>query len=145
MAVAPRATNFTFALDIARFADTTKNNVNLVVRKATLDIFSRVVVRTPVDTGRARGNWLPSFRTPASGYDWDKYSHTGQETIAAIAALFVGMKAGQVAWLSNNLPYVWGLEFDAVSRQAPNGMARLSVREYADYLSRTGLGILRAL
>lgn len=142
MALRPREN---FSYEIGRFAAQTRENVNAIVRKATLDIFVKVVLRTPVDTGRARGNWLPSFGRPEAGFDWDRKSPDGSATVARVAAFALSMKAGQVAYLTNNLPYIVELEFFGKSRQAPEGMARLTVREYADYLSRTGIGILRAI
>lgn len=40
--------------------------INTQVRKATIELFSSVVKMTPVDTGRARGNWIPSVGEPVT-------------------------------------------------------------------------------
>lgn len=42
----------TFELDIARFVAKAKGDVTLVVRRVSLDIFSRVIMKTPVDSDR---------------------------------------------------------------------------------------------
>jgi len=140
MALHPRGQSFT--LDLTRFAERTKLSLTLIARKITLEVFVKVVLRTPVDTGRARGNWLPSFGAGRDGFDWEKKSPDGQETIAAITALVSKMKAGHVAYLCNSLPYIEALEFGH-SQQALHGMARLSVREVAGQYNALGLGILR--
>ena len=42
-----------FNADLQRFADKTGVKLDLVVRKVALDIYEKVTVKTPVDTGRA--------------------------------------------------------------------------------------------
>ena len=47
----------TFAIDIAKFINKTNVNLDLVIRKIIFEVFKRIVLRTPCDTGRARGGW----------------------------------------------------------------------------------------
>jgi hypothetical protein len=56
-----------FELDIQRFVDKANGNINLVVRKVALDLFTRVIMKSPVDTGRfgAIGRWRSGRFRPA--------------------------------------------------------------------------------
>ena len=46
-----------FALQLAEFAKKAGGNADLVVKKVAIDLLARVVMRSPVDTGRFRSNW----------------------------------------------------------------------------------------
>ena len=131
-----------FQLDLARFAKTTQVSLLDIVRKIVIEVFSGVVVRTPVDTGRARANWLPSLGVPAGGFDWDMKDKTCQITIGKITA-FALASAGADGhmWLTNNLPYIKGLEEGWSWRQAPMGMARITVEAYGAFLASIGTPI----
>jgi hypothetical protein len=117
-----------FQLDIQRFVDKAKGNVDLVVRKVALDVFRRVILKSPVDTGRFRGNWQVAINSvpPGTLATTDK---SGGATISRVSSVALGAKAGQVIYLVNNLPYARALEY-GWSKQAPAGMVRLTVQEY---------------
>ena len=44
-----------------RWVDKTEQNAEQAFRALVLDIFRNIQIRTPVDTGRARGNWQVEF------------------------------------------------------------------------------------
>lgn len=92
-----------------------------ITRAATLDFFTGTVKDTPVDTGRARGNWVTSVDTPAQG-EIDREDKTGSTVTAEIVAK-TPEKAGQEVFMSNSLPYIDALEYGS-STKAPNGMMR---------------------
>lgn len=52
-----------FSVPLAALAEKVKLDIDTVARKATLDLFSSVVQRSPVDTGRFKGNWNYSQNT----------------------------------------------------------------------------------
>lgn len=56
----------TFSAAVNAFAAKTPKQVNQIVRRAVLELFSRIVYRTPVDTGRARGGWQAGFNPTMS-------------------------------------------------------------------------------
>jgi hypothetical protein len=56
-------------------------------------------------------------------------------TISRVDATTLGVKAGDVITLVNNLDYARQLEFGH-SKQAPQGMVRLSVLEYGAVVSK---------
>jgi hypothetical protein len=129
-----------FALDIAKFVEKTKGRVDLVVTKMTLDVFNAVIMKTPVDTGRARANWRASVGKYSVFVD-DDCDKTGQEAMAQVAAVIGPAKGGGISYLTNSLSYISVLEYGRASGkpgsiQAPNGMVRITCQEFQDYVQR---------
>lgn len=94
-------------------------------RKVSLDVLARLIHRTPVDTGRARGNWqLAVGAIPRGEIRPLTAELIAQEAIPRLAVL----EAGDTVYISNNVPYIVPLERGS-SRQAPNGMVRLTIAE----------------
>lgn len=118
-----------FTLDVQRFVDRANGNLDLVVRKIALDLFSRVIIKTPVLTGRAKGSWLVSVNSIPQG-DPGTLDKSGNVSIQRVNAAVAGMKAGQVITLCSNLSYSNRLEF-GYSKQAPAGMVRITLLEYS--------------
>lgn len=113
-----------FSDDIRRFTTKTTEAHNKITRVATLELFSGVIKATPVDTGRARGNWQTTVGSPAKGR-LEREDKSGSEAIAEVEAK-TPEGAGQVTMLTNNLPYIDELEFGS-SKQAPQGMVRTNL------------------
>ncbi len=120
------ATNF--ELQIAKFVEKAKGNVDLVVRRVSLDLFKRVIMKSPVDTGRFRANWQVAIESIPGG-TLDATDKHGAATIARIMPDVLKMKAGETIYLVNNLSYARQLEY-GWSKQAPAGMVRVTVQEY---------------
>lgn len=117
-----------FAIDLTRFVEKAKGNADMVVRKTALDIFDRVIHRTPVDTGRARGNWacaIDGYSASATG----KLDKGGTTTIGNVSKVVGSARAGQVIYLTNTMPYIMPLE-NGSSKQAPNGMVTVTLTEF---------------
>ena len=110
-----------FTTDMNRFAKKATQAHNKITRVATLELFSGVIKATPVDTGRARGNWQTAPGSPAAG-ETERLDKSGGEAIAEVEAK-TPEGAGQVTYLSNNLPYIMELE-EGSSKQAPEGMVK---------------------
>ena len=123
-----------FELDIARFVEKAKGNIDLVVRKISLDLFSRVIEKSPVLTGRFRANWQVAIGSIPEG-TLDLTDPSGAATISRVQAVTLGLKAGDIVTLVNNLPYARPLEYGH-SKQAPAGMVRLSVSEYPQVVTQ---------
>lgn len=121
-----------FSLDLRRFAEKARMNADQVVRKVTLDIARGVVLRTPVDTGRARSNWQFGDGQVPTG-EVGAADPNGTATIAQLATQIDRTKAGGVTYLANNLPYILPLEY-GYSQQAPAGMVRTTLTEYQQYI-----------
>ena len=114
------------------FAEKTKADMATVVRKTALSLGESMVVMSPVDTGRFRGNWqygADTINTSTGGAD-DK---SGRTALNRIQAGIRGWKPGQTIWITNSLVYGPRLEA-GWSGQAPAGMVRVSVAAYASYV-----------
>lgn len=112
-----------FAADVAKFAKLTNSSLDQTGRAIALELFSSVIKDTPVDTGRARGNWQTSMTTPKE----DQVERTGAgPAIAEAASETAKFGLGKLIWFSNNLPYIYRLEY-GWSDQAPSGFVRKNV------------------
>lgn len=114
----------TFAREVTLFAKKAEASTDKAVRAITFSLFREVVQRTPVDTGRLKGNWQVSQGAPARSA-LDSSDASGGRTITAIAGGIGG--AGTVTFLANNLAYAERVEYDGWSHtKAPAGMVRVS-------------------
>lgn len=118
-------------MSMADVVDRANSRIDIVVRKATISLFSSVVKATPVDTGRARGNWQCTIgnRATVSTEHTDK---SGSGVITEIIRT-VPEKSGSIVWLTNNVPYIQKLEYGS-SKQAPAGMVRTNIQRFASFL-----------
>lgn len=128
-----------FALDITNWVIKAKGNVNAVIRKVAFDMGARIIMRTPVDTGRARGNWLlglgsPQFYSARADKHKTPVNDQGRGQSSAKDSLLNGLQAfeatsGQSIFITNSVPYIGKLEYGS-SKQAPAGMVRITVAEF---------------
>lgn len=104
---------------IKRFAAQSKEKETLVIRKIAIECFRRIILGTPVDTGRARGNWQASTGSPANG-EVNALDPTGAMAIAAMVSEVAAWtpKDDLPAFITNNLPYIQRLN-EGWSKQAP--------------------------
>lgn len=116
-----------FALDLSRMCAKAGGRVDVVVRKVIFELFRRVILRSPVDTGRFRGNWYVGIGAMNGATD-DGTDKTGAATVSRVSSGVMTFPLGQSIWLTNSLPYAQSLEY-GYSKQAPAGMVRLSVAE----------------
>jgi hypothetical protein len=130
-----------FEDQLRAFQVKTERNLTQVGRKVALEMFKRVIYKTPVDTGRARANWQVTIGSQASGtVEIDDKS--GGATMSKATAASAGFNAGDTIYLTNNLPYIRKLE-EGSSQQAPTGMVALTVQEFAAVVKSIGLEISR--
>lgn len=88
------------------------------VRRITLRITDRLIRTTPVDTGWARANWVPSIGLPVTYPEGSKAGVTRASQQQGLARV-VGYRIDQGAvYISNNVPYIQRLN-EGSSRQAP--------------------------
>lgn len=130
-----------FADDVSAFVRKTEAKIETAIRKIAIDVFTEVVLMTPVDTGRARGNWQVAIGSIPSG-TLELDDKDGTATIAKVQADALGLKAGQSIYLVNNLEYITALEFGH-SKQAPSGMVRLTVQRWVPIVEKVGRELSR--
>ena len=114
-----------------------ERKMDLAVRKIALEMFRRIILKSPVDTGRFRGNWQIAIGSVPNG-TLELDDKTGTATIAKGAATALGMNAGDIVYFANNLPYAVPLE-EGYSQQAPAGMVALTIQEFQSVVSRIGI------
>ncbi len=96
-------------------------------KQIVLQVLVGVVNRTPVDTGRARGNWQVSVST-ASTSILESRDVVGRETVQKGQDKLASLGFAEIVWISNNLDYVVFLEAGS-SNQAPKGMVAITLQE----------------
>ncbi len=120
-----------FSADISKFANKAGLSSDMAVVAVCAKVTSLVIAKTPVLSGRLRGNWYSSI---------DSYntatSETRNENEAISQGIATAQKAsGHIFTLTNNLPYAYDIEFLGKSHtKAPQGMVRTSMSEIANSL-----------
>lgn len=128
-----------FADSLNKICKRAGDKAEMVVRKTALELQSQMIERSPVDTGRFKGNWqcgIGSMNADTNAAP-DK---SGQGALGRTAAVLQGWKPGQTIVLSNSLPYAKRLEL-GWSKQAPAGVVRLTVQNYSAALANAVAGL----
>ena len=118
-----------FAESLNKLCQRAGGKAELVVRRAALELQSGMIEKSPVDTGRFKGNFqcgVGAMNTSTS----DAADKSGQGAVGRTETVLEGWKPGQTIWLTNSLPYARRLE-NGWSQQAPAGMVRLTVQAYS--------------
>lgn len=127
-----------FSSDINKFALKVESRSEKVFRGTVLGLFSSIIKRTPVDTGRLRGNWQLTINKPAYG-ELDVADKTGAKALATGTTNSKKIKLKDSVYLTNNMPYAGVIEDGRTdssgSLQAPQGMVKVTVTEYQRIVS----------
>jgi predicted DNA-binding transcriptional regulator AlpA len=139
-----------FTDDVKKFNIKATGDINTAARQVALELFSKVIKRTPVGNptiwksvkdgrkppkryagGRARGNWQCNTGVTTTVVATKDKDANGGATIGKVLGVMAGWKPteGQTIWIGNALPYIIRLEYDAWSSQAVAGMVRVSLLE----------------
>jgi len=96
----------------------------VIFQKAiAIEAFSRIVQKTPVDTGRARGGWQMTIGAPAE----EETFNLGEPPVPEL-----NLGPFEIVYIANNVPYIIFLEEGRPgpgSPQAPNGMVAETFEE----------------
>lgn len=117
-----------FSDDIARFRSRAMHKVREVKRRSALDMFTSIIISTPVDKGVLRNNWFVSIGLPTSYKDDELVGDDGGA--AAIKLVELELQRTSVIqdiFFTNNLPYAARIEFDGHSWRKPEGMVRINL------------------
>lgn len=149
------ASNSAFVLDIGAFVKKAKGNQRAVVKKIFLDLGTAIVERTPVGDpdewkmpapkgyigGRARGSWQYGYNAPVEtepgtidGRDPDRQNMGAHSATARLAVGVDAQDALGVHYVTSTVPYMRRLEYEAWSKQAPEGMVRITVVEFQAFV-----------
>jgi hypothetical protein len=126
----------TFALDLERFQAKVSENAKGTIKKIILEMFSRVVKRTPVDTGAAQNSWEIGINAIPGGHEvilGGEFGQVSQAQINKALASLAEFQIGDVAYIVSNIEYIGFLEEGKPgpgSIDAPHGMVKITVREF---------------
>ncbi len=105
-----------------------------VRRGVAIKLFSAIILDTPVDTGRLRGNWRVSVKKPQLEAI-DRESKSGAEPNHEVIETLKPPAGESDLYLTNNLGYVNRIEFDGWSHtKAPQGMVRRNVIRFVQLI-----------
>lgn len=129
--------NANFKINFAKLLAAAGAKAEMVVRKTALELQSQMIDRSPVDTGRFKGNW----NAAAGAVDASTSAVAANDALGRSATVLQGWKPGQTIFLTNSLPYARVLEYGRAngspgSLQAPAGVVRLTVQGYASALAK---------
>jgi hypothetical protein len=111
-----RAFDLALRKDAAEWAP---DEVSRVHRAAHMEVASRTILASPVDTARFKNNWQSGIGGAPAG-EIERLDASGAAAISATADVVAGVKEPTVSYLVNNLPYAESLA-EGHSPQAPPG------------------------
>lgn len=115
------------------FAGVVEEALTQRVRVIALAMLNEIVLRSPVDTGRFRGNNIVSVGAPVYTTT-ENLDKSGGETIQRGLSAMSGLEPYTQVFIQNNLPYAQALE-DGHSKQAPRGVFGLAFAGVAEAYS----------
>lgn len=137
------ARNDKFRRDITNYIKKSKAATDDYARAVVLNIDQRLVLKSPVDTGRFRANWNIGNGSvnmmTSEDVDPTGYGQIGQ-AVAVIKSMIIN---GQTIFISNSLPYAYRLEYEGWSKQAPQGMVRVTLAEINSVLKEAAFEVRR--
>lgn len=134
-----------FSVDLKRFEGKATGDMRNIIRRVVIDVFSRVILKTPVGQpeiwanpnsaprgyvgGNARGSWQFTVDYPAMT-DNNRIDSSGTQAIGETTAKASAWDCQGAAYLVNLAPYIRRLEYGWSHVQAPNGMVRVTLSEF---------------
>jgi len=123
-----------FTLDLSKFSKLTEKKMETVVKKVFIELSTSIIRDTPVLSGRARMNWMPSINS-FSETTTKQEDKSGRISISKATKKANQYKLGDLISLSNNLPYIMRLEY-GWSKKSPNGMVRLNISRFQQWVDK---------
>jgi len=135
-----------FGKQMQEIADKMGKRVEDVAEQSTKQLFSAVIEETPVGDpstwktkpppgyvpGKAKANWMPSVGAP------DTTVTESRESSVSRLSQLDGNVAGNLVYLTNNVPYIYRLEKEGWSyQQRSPGWIERSVRSFESKLTTT--------
>ena len=127
-------------------AQTNLKDSNKALRVAVIKVWSNIIVETPVDQGRARGNWFVTLGQPSQQLTERSDSTKGSSHVVSKTS---DNMLGKKWFLTNNLPYIRKIEFggygnkdtdktnsQGFSKLAPKGMVRTNLVKFPGILRK---------
>lgn len=119
-----------FSSDLSNFSQKTLDTFSKVKRASSLELFTAIIIGTPVDKGVLRNNWfanIGSGSTRSTGHA----DPSGSVSISRIKNVIAKGGIGEDIYFTNNSAYAVPIEFDGHSGKAPDGMVRVNVLKWS--------------
>jgi hypothetical protein len=125
-----------FASQLEEFAEEyVPGEVVKFTKKIAKDGLRMVVDRSPVKSGRFRGNWEVGINSIPDEYNWHQYDLRGNVTKNRGYALIDAGTKYDIFYISNSLPYAHLLEM-GWSMQAPIGIVGVTILDLENKYGR---------
>lgn len=133
-----------FSAEMEQMAKDVEIDANTFKRRLGLEVLDNVIRRSPVDTGRFRGNWQVSLNKPASSELARKdtangppdngsagLAPRGDPTFFDEQGAIGAAEPGDDIYINNNVPYAQVLEegMPGGSKQAPQGIVARTIAD----------------
>lgn len=115
--------------DLSGFGRDQDKQVENAMKLASMLLIESLTFITPVDTGRARSNWIVTTGEPSRGIIPDSQIDK-QGSASKSSADSAQPKIGVGFYISNNLPYIEYLE-NGTDNMAPYNMVKRSIQDTA--------------
>ena len=115
--------------DMRRLRGLTEEKMTKVYRIAVMETTKDIIMDTPVDEGRLRGNWQVGVNYQPSS-QLEMLDRTGMATIGRITAIITLLQYDQKLVFCNNLPYAIPIEYGHSREKAPQGMVRRNIANW---------------
>ena len=103
-------------------------DINDETRAFALRAFTNIILATPVDEGRARGNWQMSIKSPINSTVNDLDPSGGATIAKGVSVVRAAIRVRYpVIWITNNLPYIQKLN-EGHSTQAPTKFVETAIK-----------------
>lgn len=125
----------TLSKSLRQQAKNIESNSSLLVRRCATVVIEELAVRTPIDSGRAKSNWIVTLNSPTiariEAHHFGVLGSTSPQTIKTVQAraaiVITRFKIGDTVIIQNNLDYIDDLEKGTGSKQAPAGFVHQSL------------------
>ena len=129
-----------FNSELNDFTKKAGKNAEKIFRGTTISLFGRIIKRTPVKTGRLKGNWQIDVNKPPTGIvSIDDNTPISQSSGVSTAKVITGVGKASLEdtiYMANNLPYAQLVENGNYSTQAPAGMVGVTAAEFEREIER---------
>ena len=130
MAIHTTASSFNSAF--SKLIKASEKKVEEVVKDVAVDLVVNLTLRSPVDTGRFRKNWNVAINEINYQTDFEVQNNAVQRSVKVVEKY----RLGDTINITNSLPYAARLEYESWSKQAPDGMVRLTLIDYPKIMRR---------
>lgn len=124
----------TFELDLRDFEKAIAGDIAEFMQKTVFEIYKSITIKSPVDTGRFKGNWNIGIGAPNYTVQ-ESATSTPLGTPMSVSSELFKIDGTKPVYIANGLPYAARLE-TGYSKQAPIGMVDITLTEYRAFMAK---------